>query len=246
MGESNADSIGTNFMPHIINVKATKDITMPPDFSRDISSPDGHVVKEGVAGILVAASPMQFGVNSWVLPSNQLELKPKKLKNGSGRPREFMSLYLEGAENIKGVLQQNVKKKEEERKHELEEHGVMFTKPELKQNEKEKEDQGVIFAWFRKRKEQREEAERVYGNIIPSPFADHRLFVLKQPVGVVGAIVPRNLPLAHILDRTIEEYFFHKGASIGYYHGDLNALRDNMMELKPTLLAGVRRVFEKV
>jgi len=52
--------------------------------------------------------------------------------------------------------------------------------------------------------------------------------------------------LAHILDRTIEEYFFHKGASIGYYHGDLNALRDNMMELKPTLLAGVRRVFEKV
>jgi long-chain acyl-CoA synthetase len=27
------------------------------------------------------------------------------------------------------------------------------------------------------------------------------------------------LPLAHILDRTIEEYFFHKGASVGYYHG---------------------------
>ena len=27
------------------------------------------------------------------------------------------------------------------------------------------------------------------------------------------------LPLAHILDRMIEEYFFHKGASIGYYHG---------------------------
>ncbi|KAL5135773.1 Long chain acyl-CoA synthetase 1 [Glycine soja] len=43
------------------------------------------------------------------------------------------------------------------------------------------------------------------------------------------------LPLAHILDRTIEEYFFHKGASVGYYHGDLNALRDDLMELKPTL-----------
>lgn len=27
------------------------------------------------------------------------------------------------------------------------------------------------------------------------------------------------LPLAHILDRTIEEYFFRKGASVGYYHG---------------------------
>lgn len=27
------------------------------------------------------------------------------------------------------------------------------------------------------------------------------------------------LPLAHILDRMIEEYFFHKGASIGYFQG---------------------------
>ncbi|CAI0463995.1 unnamed protein product [Linum tenue] len=50
------------------------------------------------------------------------------------------------------------------------------------------------------------------------------------------------LPLAHILDRVIEEYFFSKGASVGYYHGDLNALRDDLMELKPTFLAGVPRV----
>jgi hypothetical protein len=179
-GESNTGFVGTNFMPHIINAKATEDVTMPLDFSGDISSPDGCVVKEGVAGILVAASPVQFGVNNKVLPSNQLELKPKKLKNGSGWPREFLSLYLEGAENIKGVLQQNVKKKEEERKHGLEEHGIMFTKPELKQNEKEKEEQGVSFAWFSNReKEQKEEAERVYGNVIPSSFADRRLFVLK-------------------------------------------------------------------
>ncbi|XP_057439188.1 long chain acyl-CoA synthetase 1-like [Lotus japonicus] len=54
------------------------------------------------------------------------------------------------------------------------------------------------------------------------------------------------LPLAHILDRTIEEYFFHKGASVGYYHGDTTALRDDLMELKPTLFAGVPRVFEKI
>ncbi|OIW13006.1 hypothetical protein TanjilG_15455 [Lupinus angustifolius] len=54
------------------------------------------------------------------------------------------------------------------------------------------------------------------------------------------------LPLAHILDRAIEEYFFRNGASVGYYHGDLNALRDDLMELKPTLFAGVPRVFEKV
>ncbi|KAL5561047.1 hypothetical protein UlMin_030794 [Ulmus minor] len=54
------------------------------------------------------------------------------------------------------------------------------------------------------------------------------------------------LPLAHVLDRIIEEYFFHHGASVGYYHGDLNALSDDLMELKPTLFAGVPRVFERV
>nr|XP_043618685.1 long chain acyl-CoA synthetase 1-like [Erigeron canadensis] len=54
------------------------------------------------------------------------------------------------------------------------------------------------------------------------------------------------LPLAHILDRVIEEYFFHKGASVGFYHGDINALKDDMMELKPTFLAGVPRVLERI
>ncbi|XP_058072251.1 succinate-semialdehyde dehydrogenase, mitochondrial isoform X1 [Magnolia sinica] len=43
-----------------------------------------------------------------------------------------------------------------------------------------------------------EEAKRVYGDIIPSTLADRRLFVLKQPVGVVGAITPWNFPLAMI------------------------------------------------
>ncbi|XP_010507915.1 PREDICTED: long chain acyl-CoA synthetase 1-like [Camelina sativa] len=54
------------------------------------------------------------------------------------------------------------------------------------------------------------------------------------------------LPLAHILDRANEEYFFRKGASVGYYHGDLNALHDDIQELKPTFLAGVPRVFERI
>lgn len=54
------------------------------------------------------------------------------------------------------------------------------------------------------------------------------------------------LPLAHILDRMIEEYFFHKGASVGYYHGEIREIKDDLMELKPTFLAGVPRVFERV
>lgn len=43
-----------------------------------------------------------------------------------------------------------------------------------------------------------EEAKRVYGDIIPATLPDRRLFVLKQPVGVVGAVTPWNFPLAMI------------------------------------------------
>ena len=43
-----------------------------------------------------------------------------------------------------------------------------------------------------------EEAKRVYGDIIPGHQRDKRLVVLKQPVGVVGAITPWNFPNAMI------------------------------------------------
>lgn len=41
-----------------------------------------------------------------------------------------------------------------------------------------------------------EEARRVYGRIVPALASDRRLFVLKQPVGVVAAITPWNFPLS--------------------------------------------------
>src|SRR5690349_16176024 len=43
-----------------------------------------------------------------------------------------------------------------------------------------------------------EEAKRVYGDVIPSPTNDKRLVVLKQAIGVVGAITPWNFPNAMI------------------------------------------------
>jgi succinate-semialdehyde dehydrogenase/glutarate-semialdehyde dehydrogenase len=43
-----------------------------------------------------------------------------------------------------------------------------------------------------------EEAKRIYGEIIPTPKKSGRMLVLKQPVGVVGAITPWNFPLAMI------------------------------------------------
>ena len=39
-----------------------------------------------------------------------------------------------------------------------------------------------------------EEAKRVYGDTIPSPWADKRIVVVKQPVGVCAAITPWNFP----------------------------------------------------
>lgn len=43
-----------------------------------------------------------------------------------------------------------------------------------------------------------EEAKRVYGDIIPSPYPDARIVVNKQPIGVVAAITPWNFPAAMI------------------------------------------------
>jgi len=41
-----------------------------------------------------------------------------------------------------------------------------------------------------------EEAKRIYGETIPSARSDQRFLVLKQPVGVVGAITPWNYPIS--------------------------------------------------
>jgi len=43
-----------------------------------------------------------------------------------------------------------------------------------------------------------EEGKRIYGDIIPSPMADRRMLVLKQPIGVCAAITPWNFPSAMI------------------------------------------------
>jgi succinate-semialdehyde dehydrogenase / glutarate-semialdehyde dehydrogenase len=43
-----------------------------------------------------------------------------------------------------------------------------------------------------------EEAKRVYGDTIPSPWRDRRLVVIKEPIGVCAAITPWNFPAAMI------------------------------------------------
>ncbi|MEW6118918.1 MAG: NAD-dependent succinate-semialdehyde dehydrogenase [Pseudomonadota bacterium] len=41
-----------------------------------------------------------------------------------------------------------------------------------------------------------EEARRVHGEVVPSPWPDRRLFTLRQPVGVAALITPWNYPAA--------------------------------------------------
>jgi len=43
-----------------------------------------------------------------------------------------------------------------------------------------------------------EEGKRIYGDVIPTVWPDRRLVVIKQPVGVCGAITPWNFPAAMI------------------------------------------------
>ncbi|SPD66761.1 succinate-semialdehyde dehydrogenase (plasmid) [Cupriavidus taiwanensis] len=43
-----------------------------------------------------------------------------------------------------------------------------------------------------------EEAKRLYGDVIPSPAADKRLVVVREPIGVCAAITPWNFPAAMI------------------------------------------------
>lgn len=43
-----------------------------------------------------------------------------------------------------------------------------------------------------------EEGKRLYGDVLPSPWSDKRIVVLKEPVGVCAAITPWNFPAAMI------------------------------------------------
>jgi long-chain acyl-CoA synthetase len=54
------------------------------------------------------------------------------------------------------------------------------------------------------------------------------------------------LPLAHIFERLAESIAFSGGSRVGYYSGDPLKLMDDMKLLKPTILPGVPRVFDRI
>lgn len=44
-----------------------------------------------------------------------------------------------------------------------------------------------------------EEAKRIYGDVMPNPFAQTKAFVIKQPIGPVAIITPWNFPAAMMI-----------------------------------------------
>ncbi|KAM2032768.1 hypothetical protein ACFX1T_014751 [Malus domestica] len=54
------------------------------------------------------------------------------------------------------------------------------------------------------------------------------------------------LPLAHTFDRVIEELFIWTGAQIGFWHGDVKLLTEDIGELKPTIFCAVPRVLDRI
>jgi len=53
------------------------------------------------------------------------------------------------------------------------------------------------------------------------------------------------LPLAHIFETMVEHGMLSAGGSIGFFGGDIKKLQDDIKTLKPTIFAGVPRVYQR-
>nr|VZI37502.1 unnamed protein product [Spirometra erinaceieuropaei] len=54
------------------------------------------------------------------------------------------------------------------------------------------------------------------------------------------------LPLAHIYEQFVEAFIVYLGARIGYYSGNIMALREDMQALKPTVFTAVPRILYRI
>ncbi|GMH39572.1 hypothetical protein BSKO_07470 [Bryopsis sp. KO-2023] len=54
------------------------------------------------------------------------------------------------------------------------------------------------------------------------------------------------LPLAHIYERVNLVTCTHEGVAVGFYHGDVQELLDDIMELRPTIFCSVPRLWNRI
>lgn len=62
----------------------------------------------------------------------------------------------------------------------------------------------------------------------------------------VGDVMISFLPLAHMLERACENGVFYTGGCMGYYSGDIRDLNNDLKALKPTLMAAVPRLLNRL
>ena len=53
------------------------------------------------------------------------------------------------------------------------------------------------------------------------------------------------LPLAHVFERFMYGLCFASGVQIGFFQGDVFKLKEDLAELKPTIMASVPRLFNR-
>ncbi|KAG0355702.1 hypothetical protein BGZ54_001051 [Gamsiella multidivaricata] len=80
----------------------------------------------------------------------------------------------------------------------------------------------------------------------------HRNFIAAVATNTEGMVLtPEDtiisfLPLAHIMGRYIDTIATYSGARIGYFHGDILTLLDDIVELKPTFFPAVPRLLNRI
>ncbi|QDZ23682.1 acetyl-CoA synthetase-like protein [Chloropicon primus] len=83
-------------------------------------------------------------------------------------------------------------------------------------------------------------------NMVAELNAIEKLFeIQKIPISKTDRFMS-YLPLAHIFDRVVEETFLCAGGAVGYWRGSPLLLLEDVAALKPTIFAGVPRIFDRI
>lgn len=80
-----------------------------------------------------------------------------------------------------------------------------------------------------------------HGNAISAASSGFTSSIHQAP----GDVMISYLPLAHIYGRLGEHISMWAGAAIGYFHGDILGLADDIKELEPTIFFSVPRLFQR-
>jgi succinate-semialdehyde dehydrogenase/glutarate-semialdehyde dehydrogenase len=137
----------------------------------------GHLVRDPATGAEIGRVPaltidhVRRAINA--AQSAQAEWAARTAKQRADILRRWFNLVMENQDDLGMILTREQGKPLAEAKGEIA-YGASFIE------------------WFA------EEARRVYGDMIPGHQPDKRILVMKQPIGVVGAITPWNFPNAMV------------------------------------------------